>query len=182
VSRLHVALFSALLVFWFVLSDQYSPLFIAMGIGSALLVTWVMTPVVNAVLGEHDRPLSQVPLRLWRVVVYLAWLAWSVLSSGLQVAWIVINPRVPPEPKMLRFRTNLDSRFARVLLANTISLVPGTLTVRLSGDELLVHALVPAAADDLLDGSTQTMIARMFGEEGEKPVDPRWEPPFEVRA
>jgi multicomponent Na+:H+ antiporter subunit E len=180
--RLHITLFLTLLAFWFVLSDQYSPLFIAMGVASAVLVTWVMTPIVAAVLGGRSQPVSRVPERLWRIAVYLVWLAWNVLSSALQVAWIVINPRVPPEPKMLRFRTNLESRFARVLLANTISLVPGTLTVRLDGDEYLVHALVPAAAENLLDGRMQTMIARMFCAEGEQAIDPRWETPFEVHA
>jgi multicomponent Na+:H+ antiporter subunit E len=174
------ALFVSLLVFWFVLSSQYNALFITMGVVSAALVTAVTAPLITAILEPRRHPLGKIPLRLWYLLVYLAWLAWSVMVSSLQVAWIVINPRVPPEPMMLRFRTRLPSRLARVMLANTISLVPGTMTVRLEGDEYLVHALVPSAAGDLLDGSMQSMIARVFLDEPEQPIDPRWETPPEV--
>jgi multicomponent Na+:H+ antiporter subunit E len=153
-SRTTLGLFVSLLAFWFVLSDQYTPLF------------------------HHS--LVRFPARIWGSVVYLAWLTWQVMASGLQVAWIVMNPRVPPEPRMLRFRTNLQNRLARVILANTISLVPGTMTVRLVDDEYLVHALVPGAADNLLDGSMQTKVARMFLEPDQEAVDARWEEPPEV--
>jgi multicomponent Na+:H+ antiporter subunit E len=178
--RTRIVLFLVLVAFWFVLSDQYTPLFVVMGLASAALVTWLTAPLLATVLGTERRQLSRLPLRLWHTGAYLGWLTYSVFSSAIQVAWIVINPRVPPEPRMLRFRTSLDSRLARVILANTISLVPGTLTVRLEGDEYLVHALVPAAAENLLDGSMQTRIARMFFEEGERAIEPRWEPAPEV--
>jgi multicomponent Na+:H+ antiporter subunit E len=178
--RTRIVLFLVLVAFWFVLSDQYTPLFVVMGLASAALVTWLTAPLLATVLGTERRQLSRLPLRLWHTGAYLGWLTYSVFSSAVQVAWIVINPRVPPEPRMLRFRTSLDSRLARVILANTISLVPGTLTVRLEGDEYLVHALVPAAAENLLDGSMQTRIARMFFEEGERAIEPRWEPAPEV--
>jgi multicomponent Na+:H+ antiporter subunit E len=179
-TRTRIVLFLVLVAFWFVLSDQYTPLFVVMGLASAALVTWLTAPLLATVLGTERRQLSRLPLRLWHTGAYLGWLTYSVFSSAIQVAWIVINPRVPPEPRMLRFRTSLDSRLARVILANTISLVPGTLTVRLEGDEYLVHALVPAAAENLLDGSMQTRIARMFFEEGERAIEPRWEPAPEV--
>jgi multicomponent Na+:H+ antiporter subunit E len=182
VTRLHVLLFSLLLTFWYVLSDQYSPLFHAMAVASALLVTAVFTPIVATSLGTSHQPLSTIPKRLLAIAVYLVWLVRSIVLGGLQVAWIVVNPRVHPEPRMLRFRTNLESRFARVLVANTISVVPGTLTVRLDGDEYWVHALIPDAAADLIDGTLQSRIAAMFLEEPERAIDPRWETPPEVRT
>jgi multicomponent Na+:H+ antiporter subunit E len=175
-------LFALLLAFWFALSDQTSPLFIGMGVGSALLVTWLMTPLVVQAVGGHHHAARLIPSRAVAIVVYLAWLVWSILASAAQVSWIVINPRVPPEPVMLRFRTGFDSRLARVILGNTISLVPGTMTVRLEGDEYWVHALYPTAVENLLDGRMQTRVARMFGDEGERAIDPRWEAPPEVRS
>jgi multicomponent Na+:H+ antiporter subunit E len=180
--RLAVALFTLLLSFWFMLSSQYNALFIGMGVASALLVTALTLPIVATVLGEHSPPLSREPARLWRFALYLGWLLWRIVVSGLQVAWIVVNPRVPPEPRMLRFETNMRSHLARVMLANTISLVPGTLTVRLDEREYLVHALVPAAAEDLLDGRMQSRIARVFFEEPEQAVNPRWEDALEIRS
>jgi multicomponent Na+:H+ antiporter subunit E len=176
-NKVPVTLFVLLLLFWFVLSDQYNLLFVAMGVGSAALVTWLTAPMVDDVVGIVPHPIGRLPLQLWRFAEYLAWVLWRVLVSAIQVAWIVVNPKVHPAPRMLRFRTNMESGIARVFLANTISLVPGTLTVSKEGQELLVHALVPEAVDDLLDGRMQTRIARIFFEAEEQAIDPRWEDP-----
>lgn len=179
-THVHAGLFVLTLLFWLLLSSQDNLLFLAMGVGSAALVTVVTAPLVASALGTQRQPLTRLPLRLWRFAVYGLWLLRSIALSGLQVAWIVVNPRLAPEPRMLRFRTNLQSRFARVMVANTISVVPGTLTVRLEGDEYLVHALVPDSAADLLDGALQSRIAALFFEEPERAIDPVWEEPPEV--
>jgi multicomponent Na+:H+ antiporter subunit E len=180
--KVAIALFVSLLGFWFVLSDQRSLLFLGIGAVSAAFVTWLTAPFVDDVVGDDPHPLSALPAQAWHLAAYVVWVLWRIMVSSLQVAWVVLNPQVPPEPRMLRFRTDLQSNLARVVLANTISLVPGTLTVQLDGDELLVHALVPEAADDLLDGRMQTRVARIFLEGDQRIVDPRWEDPPELRV
>jgi multicomponent Na+:H+ antiporter subunit E len=180
--KVPVALFVSLVAFWFILSDQTGLLFVVLGVASAALVTWLTAPLVDDVVGTVPHPVRMLPLQLWRFVVYLGWVLWRIVVSGLQVAWVVVNPKVPPQPRMLRFRTGMESGLARVMLANTISLVPGTLTVRLEGDTYLVHALVPEAAEDLLDGRMQTKIARIFLEDDEVAIDPVWEAAPEVRT
>jgi multicomponent Na+:H+ antiporter subunit E len=175
--KVAVMLFLSLLGFWYLLSDQYTTTFAVLGIASSALVTWVTAPLVAGVVGQVPHPLSQLPVQFLRFGQYVVWVLWRIVVSAGQVAWIVVNPRVPPEPSMLRFTTSLRSPLARVVYANTISLVPGTLTVQLDGDELLVHALVPDAAADLLDGRMERRIAGIFLEEGVPAIDPTWEPP-----
>jgi multicomponent Na+:H+ antiporter subunit E len=84
-------------------------------------------------------------------------------------------------PAELRFSTGLESRLARVVLANSITLVPGTMTMTLNEDEFVVHALTPAAADDLLSARMQNMIGSIFLEEPEPPPEVAWEPAVRVR-
>jgi multicomponent Na+:H+ antiporter subunit E len=173
--RLTAVLFVSLLLFWFALSGRFDPLFVAMGVASAALVTWVTRDVVATALGEAS-PRGRLPYRAWRAVVYVVWLLGRIFVASAQVAYFVLHPRVPLEPAVLRFRTTLRHPVARTILANSITLVPGTMTLRLVEGEYVVHALVPAAADDLVSGRMQTMIGAVFLEGPEPAPEVAWEP------
>jgi multicomponent Na+:H+ antiporter subunit E len=178
--RVAAVQFLALFGFWLLLSDQYRPLFLLMGAASAAAVTAMTGPVVATALGEQPWRLRRTGLRLWRFATYVVWLLGRIIVAGSQVAWVVLNPRVPVEPCELRFRASLDNRVARVILANTISLVPGTLTLQLEGDEYLVHAIRPEAVNELLDGSMQRMVGRIFFEDPGPAAEAVWLPTEEV--
>lgn len=166
---------AVLLVFWLALSNQYSPLFLGMGVASAIVVTAMTQPLIAACF--HERPVAWKPLaRVWWVVHYVGWLIGRMVVAGAQIAYFVLHPRMPLQPGVLRFRTRLRSPLARVILANSITLVPGTLTVRLTDDEFVVHALVPASADDLLDGRMQQVVGRMFLDDPDDPLTASWDP------
>ena len=76
-----------------------------------------------------------------RVLFYLALLFIEIVKANLQVIRLVLSPVIEVEPCLIRFRTDLGSEAARVVLANSITLTPGTLTVSLEGNDLLIHAL-----------------------------------------
>jgi multicomponent Na+:H+ antiporter subunit E len=173
--------FVVLFVFWLLLSDQYDALFIGMGVVSAALVTYLTHHLVVASLALGEREVAwRTPTRVWRAVVWAGWMVGRATLAGVQVAYFVLHPRLPLEPGLLRFRAGLQSPAARVMLATSITLVPGTMTVRLDGDEYLVHALVPSSADDLCAGRLQTIVGRIFLE-GEQPApDVVWETAREV--
>ena len=76
-----------------------------------------------------------------RVLFYLALLLIEIVKANLQVIRLVLSPVIEVEPCLIRFRTDLGSEAARVVLANSITLTPGTLTVSLEGNDLLIHAL-----------------------------------------
>ena len=65
------------------------------------------------------------------------------------------------EPILIRFRTSLQTKAARVLLANSITLTPGTITVSLEGDELVVHCLDKTLAEGLADGIFAKELERL---------------------
>lgn len=170
-------LFVLLLAFWLVLSDHLEPLFIGMGVASAAAVAWLLGDFFDSLFPPTRPPLRRTPQRLWRFAAYIVWLLGRVLVSSVEVARVALHPRMPMEPGFVRFSTNLSTPMARATLANSITLVPGTLTVRMDGAELLVHALWPGAAEDLRTAAMQRRIAHVFMEPAdEAPVDVDWEP------
>jgi len=64
-------------------------------------------------------------------------------------------------PKMVEFETQLEKEFSKFVLANSITLTPGTVTVRIEGNRFFVHALTDKAATGL-PGSMEKRIARIF--------------------
>ncbi len=100
-----------------------------------------------------------------RALSYPFWLVWQILLANIQVAWIVINPKMKIDPVLVRFRCGMQGDLAKVVLGNSITLTPGTFTLRIRGDEFLVHAIRPDLAAGLIDGSMQRKVAAVFGEE-----------------
>ena len=172
--RLALLQFLALFGFWMLLSWRLDPMYLAFGLISAAGIT-VWAQRLTATIVHDDRPSPgwfRLPTLAARLVAYVGWILWSMLKAGLQIARIVLSPGLNIDPRELRFRIDLRSPMARTVFANSITLVPGTLTVDIEGDWVLVHALYPEAADDILSGKLQNRVARLF-DEGEQPsVDP----------
>lgn len=101
----------------------------------------------------------------WRTVgtglSFLAGLCWDVVKANVQVALIVLSPRLRIEPGLVLFQPALENQFARVTLANAITLTPGTLTVELDDEGLLVHALNLGQASSLVDSPAELRLRRM---------------------
>jgi multicomponent Na+:H+ antiporter subunit E len=106
--------------------------------------------------------LQPVQLRLGRMFFYIPWLIWQIMIASLQVAAVVLRPKMPIDPAMVKFKTNLPSREAKVILGNSITLTPGTITVKLEGDEFLVHSIMDASSSGILDGSLPGEVAKLY--------------------
>lgn len=167
-----LTLFAVLLAFWLLLSQQWNALFIGMGVVSAAVVTWASVGFLERTIGPiHVHPRVHA---MW-FTVYTAWLFSRVVPSAIQVARIVLDPRLPPRPGIVRFRTQLSSPAARTVLANSITLVPGTMTLEVADDEFTVHAFTPDAVDDLATARMQNRIAAAFRDAHQEPPEMLWE-------
>jgi multicomponent Na+:H+ antiporter subunit E len=172
--RTSIVQFVVLLGFWFALSRRASPLFVVIGVVSAATITIVTRPITSASLSPDGErlPLSRLPGAIVRGVLFSWWMAGRILVASVQLAVIALSPKMPLDPCTVRFRTQLRRPLARTTLANAISLVPGTLTVDIVGDELVVHALSPTQVDDLVSGRLQNKVAALFLEEPQPGIDP----------
>jgi len=97
-------------------------------------------------------PTRTSPVRLGRFVLYVPYLLWEIVKANVLVSLVILNPRLPIDPRMTRIRPAVWGGLPVTTLANSITLTPGTLTVRVEGRELRVHTLVPAAREGLFDG------------------------------
>lgn len=166
-------LFLVLLAFWQALSGRVDPLFIGMGIVSSAAAAWFGVRLLEGVIGPATTTL---PISVWHLTTYVVWLLLRIPPAGVAIARVVMDPRRPPRPGVVRFRTTLPTPAARALLANSITLVPGTITLSVEGDELTVHAFTPDAVEDLATAATQSRIARIFRMPPEEPPALVWEP------
>jgi multicomponent Na+:H+ antiporter subunit E len=167
-----VVFFAIQLGFWLVLSGRLDPVFVVLGIASAAVVTLAATPLLEHTIGRagtHPR------VRVLPLITYSGWLFGRMMVSAVQIAWIVLNPRVPPKPGIVRLRTDLRSPAARAMLANSTTLVPGTMTLNISDREMVVHSFTPDAVEDLATAAMQNRIARIFGDDHQEPPELHWE-------
>jgi multicomponent Na+:H+ antiporter subunit E len=72
-------------------------------------------------------------------LVYIIVLFWEIIKANFDVAYRIIHPRMPIKPGIVVIKTSLKSDIAKLILANSITLTPGTFTLDVIGDELLVH-------------------------------------------
>ena len=113
-------------------------------------------------------------LKFLRFLAYMPWLLYQIIKANIQVASIVLNPKMPIDPVFLQFNTQLKRKVAQVILATSITLTPGTVTMILENGRYTVHALVPGSAGDLVEANMQNKVGAIFMEKKEPPPDVRW--------
>lgn len=96
-------------------------------------------------------------LLLWYALVLIK----EIVEANFKVLRFVYSPKYIPEPAICYFRTDLHSGFAKVLLANSITLTPGTITVSVHGDEFCVHALDTSLAEGIEEGGFVHILRKM---------------------
>ena len=100
---------------------------------------------------------------LLRIPAYLGWLLWQIVLANVSILKLVFQPR-PLEgvaPQVVRFKTTLKSDWVKFVLAQSITLTPGTVTIKIVGDEFFVHAISQEAADGL-DGAMEGWIKHVY--------------------
>lgn len=149
-----------LLTFWILITWNLHPDSLAFGIAVCVFVVWFCRDML---IFEEERP-KIIPRNLFRLLVYSVNLLVEIIQANIQVAKIVLNPKMPISPTLVEFKTNVKSDFTKVVLANSITLTPGTLTIDLEGDVFLIHCLTRDNALTVVDWHMATRLLEM--EEG----------------
>jgi len=152
-----------LAIFWLLLSGHYDLMHLSFGIFSVLLVLLINYPLRRRLFAiEEERSASLSLSRLLRLSFYIPWLIWQIVIASLQVAGVVLHPKCPIDPALLRFKTKLRNVSSKVILANSITLTPGTITLEIEEDEFLVHALMDVSSTGIIDGTLPGQVARLY--------------------
>jgi len=91
--------------------------------------------------------------------MYLIVLFWEIIKANFDVAYRILHPKMPIKPGIVVIKTTLKSDIAKMILANSITLTPGTFTLDVIGDNLLIHWINVKTED--IDEATN-MIGRRF--------------------
>lgn len=147
-----LALLIPLAAAWLLWSGIYKPLLLVLGLFSCVLTIFIkhrmeyfQTEVFALQFGR-------------RLIGYWLWLAKEVVKSSFDVARIIINPRLPISPQVVTIKASSDNPVDQVILANSITLTPGTLALDVYNGEISVHALTQAGAEELGKGEMDRRI------------------------
>lgn len=154
----HLATFLLLFGFWLLLSGQFDLFHLTLGVISSALVAFLSGDLLFQDRGRKDR-LAEAG----RFIAYIPWLLKEIVAANLYVAYLALHPRMKEllDPTVVTFKTKLKKDFSRVALANSITLTPGTITIRIVGDHFYVHALTRKFAAGL-PGEMEDRVKAIF--------------------
>lgn len=92
---------------------------------------------------------------------YIVMLVKEIIQANLTVCHMILSRREIVEPVIVHVRTNLKTETARVILANSITLTPGTITVTMTDHDLLVHCLDKSLAEGMEDSAFVKLLEKM---------------------
>lgn len=150
------ATFAVMLLFWVVLSGMFDAFHLSLGVICCLLVAHFSHDLLFFGDGKYSNIKS-----LLGMVAYVPWLFFQIVIANLQMAYIVLHPRMFNliDPHVIRFKTKLERPISKVTFAQSITLTPGTITVSIQDDEFSVYALTRSASNSL-PGEMEDRIAR----------------------
>lgn len=143
---------------WYLLSGMFDALHLGIGVVTALLIAVGYRPVEDSTTW-----------RVGRFLLYVPWLIGQIVISNLRVARVVLTPSMPIAPAFVRQRPGVTGPRALTLLGSSTTLTPGTLTVDITEDEVFVHALDTASAQDVRNHVIARRVARVFPERRPEP-------------
>jgi len=121
-------------IFWILLNNTLDPLIL--GIGAALSV---LLSLLFCSRCDIFSELKLTPEALVYTLIYLMVFLYELIKSNLDVARRIVTPSLPINPGIVEVKTRLHSKMGRMILANSITLTPGTLTIDIVGDTLYIH-------------------------------------------
>ena len=152
-----VSLFAFLYLFWLLLSGFFTPFLLSAGVGSALAVVWFARRMDVV---DHEGH----PIHLGRkALLYWPWLIKEIVKAAWDVSKIILHPKLPISPTLVRFRPTQKTDVALVIHAQSITLTPGTITIEAGPDEFLVHGLTRAGAQAVVDSEMDRRVSACEG-------------------
>jgi len=130
----YLTVFILSLIFWFLITFSFTIPNVVTGVVASLICSAIFARYYFTGVYKFLQP-----RRYFWFIVYLFIFVWACIRANLDVAYRVLHPDMPIRPGIVKVKTSLKSGFARTLLANSITMTPGTITVDIIDDHLYVH-------------------------------------------
>ncbi len=158
----YIALFILAFIFW---------LLITMNISVANIIVGAVAALVTALIfGKHFIkdviPFLQ-PQRYFWLIIYLIIFIWECIRANFDVAYRVLHPAMPIKPGIVKVKMSLKKNIAKTILANSITMTPGTISVDIIDDYIYVHWIYVSSEDpekysQKISGRFEKFIKKIF--------------------
>lgn len=156
-----LTVFLLLFLNWVILSGKFDAFHMGLGVVSCLIVTFLSQDLLYR---DRAKGLKARLLEAWRFARYVPWIIWEVVKANAHVFKLAMTKKGFEEmsPRVVTFETYLKTDFAKFVLANSITLTPGTITMLIRDDIFHIHTMSQFLEDDLLTGSIERKVAEVF--------------------
>ncbi len=148
-----IVAFFLLLATWFLLNGKYDLTTLGIGIMLSLFISLVFCGKCE-IFSEMNFSPKGILYFFTYIFVFLG----ELIKSNFDVARRVISPSLPINPGIVEVETKLKSKLGRMILANSITLTPGTLTVKVEGDTFFIHCINVEHTD--IEGATKDIVKK----------------------
>jgi len=152
--------FFILFIGWIQLSGKFDLFHLSLGVISCAFVAKISSDLF---FQKKSKGLGARSGEAMRFIVYCFWLLYQIIIANIHVVALALSPKFMArnfDPHIFTFRTSLKTDFARFVLANSITLTPGTVTIRINKDIFFVHAISKQAAGDFTDQESMSVMER----------------------
>ncbi|PHS76661.1 MAG: cation transporter [Rhodospirillaceae bacterium] len=155
-----ISLGAGLAALWMLLSGYFEPLMLGFGLASIIFTLWIAHRM--DVVDHEGHP---VHLAFHALMIYWPWLFWQIIKSNIDMAKVILSPKLNITPHTFDTQSSQSSDVGRVLYANSITLTPGTVTVDMRADGMFeVHALTKDAREGVETLDMDRRCTAMVGE------------------
>ncbi len=139
-----IILFLILEFFWILWNNSLDYKIWLYGLFPAILIVLIFGRSSDIFLGTKLTPKG-----FFYSIIYVFVFIWAMIKSNIDVFFRVLSPKLPIKPGIVRVRTKLKNPMARLILANSITLTPGTFVVDIKEDLLYIHWIEVCCEEDI---------------------------------
>ena len=150
-------MFFVFFLIWIIFNGQFTFEIAAFGV----VIAGLMYLFICKFLNYHPKTDLLLCKKFFLVLQYVFVLITEIIKANFAVIRMIMSSRYEIEPAIVRFKTDLKTSPARVLLANSITLTPGTITVSLEEDEYVVHCLDKELAEGINSSVFVTLLRKL---------------------
>ena len=145
----------SLTFFWLTMSGHYTTFILSLGAGSILFVLYLTRR-----MDFFDQDTFQFSIK-WRHLGYWIWLGKEIFNANIAVAKVILSPKLKISPQMIEFKSSQKTELGLVIFANSITLTPGTVSVDIEDDKVIIHALNAELAEGVLNGEMDKKVTAL---------------------
>lgn len=150
-------MFLVLLLFWIIFNGKVTTEIVLFGI----VISAALTCLWHKMFGAKRNAVLPSPEMVWRYLKYCVNLILEIIDCNIKVMRLILHPSEEVRPQLVTFHTNLKKDHHKVILANSITLTPGTITVGLQGDSIRVHGLDASFTEGIEDCDMVRSLEKM---------------------